>query len=335
MSDQSKQKIISEYNKNPGYKSFLSWPGGGPENLNSSVWTFDAGNQYFPLITQSKGWRIYPLNTIFLYSLIWIFLLIILYIFVNRAPNVGPSRTSSGITSSDVHILASKWPVFLFAYIIGLIILILHEIIPEINSYLSIVNNPKPTLEIINSPGVANFNPKLPITDENYINTEQMSEYKVLIKNDLLPKSNQFGYLVTARTFLEAQKDNKVEAVNFGKYLNKDCSGCLGYDAQEDEQSVTYENRFEGLAALGFYLGTLVLTFGLYIHDIHTKGDKLGRRYSFLTICICLLFILISKIISNILPKNNTLISFDQIIDNKSFVIIIAISFAIVSILIV
>ena len=41
MSDQNKQKIISEYNKNPGYKSFLSWPGGGPENLNSSVWTFD------------------------------------------------------------------------------------------------------------------------------------------------------------------------------------------------------------------------------------------------------------------------------------------------------
>ena len=141
--------------------------------------------------------------------------------------------------------------------------------------------------------------------------------------------NTKFGWISAS------EKDNKIKSVNFRNYLNKDCAGCLGYDAQKDEQSVPYENRFEELSSLGFYLGTLILTFGLYIHDIHTSKDKFGRRYSFLTICICLILILISKIMANILPKDNTPNSFDQIIYNKNFVLIIAISFSIVTILIV
>lgn len=329
------EEKIEQHNKNPHYKSFLSWPGGGPENLNSTVWTFDAGNQYYPLISQSKGWRIHPLNTLFIYTIIWVFLIILLYIFVHRAPKVGPSKIYSGISSNDIHILAKKWPIFLVAFIVGLIILVLIEIIPEINSYLSIVNNPKPTLQIINSPGVPKYDPKLKITSENYINRDQMGEFKVLLKNDLLPKSSTIGYFTTAKTYLEAEKNNKIKSVNLGTYLEKDCSGCLGYDAQLDEQTVTYEDRFLGLSSLGYYLGTLVLTFGLYIHDIQTPGNKLERRYSFLTISICLIFIMISKIIGFILPKNNTLLAYDKLISNKIFILIIAISFAIVSILIV
>ena len=309
-------------------KKFLSWPGGEPIGLNSSVWIIDEDLKYLPIISQVARPSTDMLTNIKIYTGIWIFIIILfLYLF--------PFLNKKYKHLERFNILKEKWYAFLLGYIIGFIILLIQTIISKMNNYLAIVNDPKPQLKLINVPVVNNYKS----TDKNLknnIDSNNAGDFKILVKNNIFPKSDRYGYLITADTYLNYEKENKIKGIYLNKYLDKDaCTNCKGYNPDTHTLSISFNDRLEILSSLAFYLGTLMLTFGLYISYIHEIKIIKNSKILFLAICIVLLITLIVGIIDFTIPGDKTISNYNNLIGYKQNLTILAISFAITAILLV
>ena len=301
-------------------KNLLSWPGGEPIGLNSSVWLLDKDIKYLPIISQVFHGNSDIFHTSLKYTTIWLSFILIIFLvpFLKNKKNI----------------LKEKWYAFLFGYVIGIIIIVIQTILPRMNNYLAIIKDPQAELKLMNIPIVDEYKSSNSNLKE-YIKTTNMGDYKILLENNILPKSDKYGYLITAKTYLEYEKENKLKGINLDKYLNDSCADCKGYNPDTHEQAVTFNDRLEIINSLSFYLGTLILTFGLYISDIHRTNLIKNGKILFILICLVILITLTTNILGYSVPGNQNITNYGLLIGYKHELLILAISFALTAILIV
>lgn len=307
-------------------QKIFRWPNSGKSDLSSTVWILNKDIKYLPLVSEINI-NYTHLNKFFIfYIAIWFIIITSILIL--------PYFFKKSLFLELTTILKSQWLYFFIGFLIGFLFLCIHTIYPSLSSALAIVKNPNPQLQIINSPEIKNYNPNNPnLTD--YINPNSIGDFKILLENKIFPSNNTTGYLITAKTFLEAEKNNKIKSVTLTEYLNKECNDCLGYNPDDNIQQVTFKDRLESMASSGFYLTTLMLTYGLYISDITEKKNEKYTKFLFLMICLIILITLMENILGYTLPGNETIINYNNLLQIKQFLLIIAISFSITTILIV
>jgi hypothetical protein len=251
----------------------------------------------------------------FSYNLSWILLVLFL-------TNTKYFIKNKKIVENFNDLLKSKWYALPIGYLTGLFYILIRDYIGNLTSILMLVNDPDIKLKNINSPNPFN------------INDPQVGDWMMLLKNTEYPLDDKTGYIVKLQDFIKAEKDKKIKAVELYKYLNKSCTECSGYDRSYNTQSIDYEKRYQNITKSLFYLGTLLLTFGFYIYHFEKSGVFKHGRIFFLLITLILLIILFNNFITY-LSFNKPIPYYDNILSYKKQFGIIAVSWAISTILIV
>ena len=103
-------------------------------------------------------------------------------------------------------LINKKWSALFIGYIIGLIILLIQIWLPHALNYLFIIRDPDPEINLINLPNIKDYqatNPNL----NDYIKWDSMGDFKIILDNKILPKSDQYGYILSAKTYLNYEKE--------------------------------------------------------------------------------------------------------------------------------
>ena len=293
----------------------IIWPDAKPLDLdNSYIWSMDKNLKYLPIgdtttSSDSMGW----IFVIFL--LIWgvLFYLRIVYHKLTPVP-------------------------LIWGFLVGVILFYGKHILYglEIN-VLHPVREPTPSIKLINSPNVIDYNN----TNKNTSIQDHLSylpgDWKILLENKVFPKSEKDGYLMSARTYLNYEKNGKIKGEDLATFLEEDsCPTCVGYDQDNQNQSIPFPQRLGNVETLAFYLGILILTFAIYISDVNTKYFKIIHHKIFVFwIILVLLITTISSALGIMVPGLQNIASLEDLVDFKENLAIIAISFAVTTVLIV
>lgn len=291
------------------------WPEAKPMDLDHSyVWTFDKNMKYYPVgeetNTDTIGW-------VFL-----VFLALWSVLFYWRI--VYHKKTIIPL---------------LIGFFTGIILFYSkHILYGSLINVLHPVRNPKPGIQLINSPNIIDFNQA---NNANKTLKEHIDyspgDYKILIENKVFPKDEQVGYIMSARTYLEYEKSKNIDGMNLATFLEKySCPTCDGYNQDTQHQAIDFPEKLGNVETLVFYLGILILTFAIYISDVNTKFFKIKNNKIFVFWVILVLIITtITPGFGVGLPGLQNISSLENIIDFKENLAIIAISFAITTVLIV
>jgi hypothetical protein len=289
------------------------WPDSKPMDLdNSYVWTMDKKLKYLPDTGETN------IDTmgyvVVLYLILWALL------FYWR------------IVYSKLSIVPLVW-----GLIVGLIIFYGKHILYGLSiNVLHPVLNPIPSIKLINSPKIIDYKKgdNNPLKD----NIDKfVGDYKVLLENKVLPISETDGYIISARTYLNYEKDGKIIGKDLVSFLKESsCTTCKGYDQDIQHQAIPFSKKVGNIETLVFYLGILILTFAIYISDANTKLFKIANNKKFLFwVILVLLVITIVPGFGIILPGLQNVSSLESLIDLKENLAIIGISFAVTTVLIV
>ena len=102
-----------------------------------------------------------------------------------------------------------------------------------------------------------------------------MGDFKILIENKIYPKSDQYGYIVSAKDYLENEKKGLIKGMNLNEYLKETFSSNNHYNYDNSITNSVVPLRKANMEALLYYLGTIVLIYGIYMSDAKFKSKIL------------------------------------------------------------
>ena len=260
-----------------------------PKNINV-LYTFDKDLDYYPIINELDLNIGEQIIWIIFYPICWA---IIIYLLYDKQYKL----------------------YYIIGFLSGIIIL-------AIDSYL--YNSP-------NWPIINKYNQQVYTTkdEEEYEKaffatpTKEAADYKVLLKNTVLPRNNIYGYMLTDDKLEKLKQEGKVTTMDLAKMYNKYFDEKIGFDSQKDAEYYSLKNT--RLSRVSFYIIVLCITLAVYIS--HTKYFNYHHLFWIFMTCLA------SVIASGFVFITNTMHRANYILFIKERLLILAISLAITSVL--
>ena len=161
------------------------------------------------------------------------------------------------------------------------------------------------------------------VRNDEIIPTKQAADYKVLLKNTVLPRDNTYGYILTDDKLEKLKQEGKITTMNLAKMYNKYFDKKIGFGSQKDAEYYSLKNT--RLSRVSFYIIVLSITLAVYIS--HTKYFNYHHLFWIFMTCLA------SIIASGFVFISNTMHHQNIILFVKERLLILAISLAITSVL--
>ena len=284
------------------------------EPENSLVYTFDSNLKYYPLQDETT----IPLYTQGIFLLIYVIIWVIIM--------------AQGCDTCTT-------PYFI-GFFVGLVILILESYFYSMITNVQLLRTNEKTTHpyISNIPQVDSIQTGEDIGDIKkrvVFNTGGgHGDYKILFNNTYLPKSDTYGYILSAKTFLEKSSAGEFQSMDFKKYLegksyNKPVgeTDIIKYNPGSQSNIEFYSSKITKLSKTSYYISMIIITWAMYVTN--SKWGSTRQLYW------NLLTIMLAVIAGAIMLTGKNIISYNYNIYLKKRLLIMAISLGITSILII
>ena len=151
------------------------------------------------------------------------------------------------------------------------------------------------------------------------------SDYRILLENKAFPKDKRYGYIVTDDKLVQLRKEKKIRDMALPQFYRHKFDQEIGETNQE--QHIYFSTKNTRLSRVSFYIIILCITMAIYIS--HTDFFSYHHlMWLFLTIFIAIFA-------SGFIFASSTVFDANYVIFVKKRLLILAISWAITSILLV
>ena len=286
-------------------KKFYVIPGVDKINAsNAVVYTIDEDSAYLPLQTEEPV--SIPVQLLWLLTYIVIWLLVIL------------PKSTTYYSAYDP------------GFISGLIIILVESFYYITISSIDFTTNPIEPYNL-NAPKIKPIKKGEKIKDiNNFIDfSPGQGDYKILLNNKSLPKSENFGYILKANKFITGSVNGTFESINLEDFLRTTGNSDEKYRFNPTTQANIdyFSNRVNEEAWASFYIAIIIVTWAIYI-----TTSKYGGRLQLPWTLLAFLITILSG--SSVIFTPNIL-AYNYILYVRKRLLILAISFAITSIFIV
>jgi hypothetical protein len=108
--------------------------------------------------------------------------------------------------------------------------------------------------------------------DKSQLVEPEVGDYKIMLKNDVLPHSDEDMYIMPADTYINYLNSGKIQAEDLGTYLHGQFKHEFGYADQEDP--VFSADIEVDLSNAAFYIVIICTTWALYTSQTRLASNE-------------------------------------------------------------